>query len=119
MNTDYKILLEEMLIKADSFSLVVRDTLELKGSGKKILDKLNPFLLKEDHVSKWPGTELLMGKAKYYSYSLNNRSIEILSEINSLFDWQQPEFPEDLTFYRKDKIIFVSISHEKDSWYVE
>ena len=108
-----------MLIKADSFSLVVKDTLELKDTGKNILDKLNPFLLKEDYVSKWPGTELLTEKAKLYKYSLNNRSIEILSDINRLFDWLQPEFPEDLTFYRKDKIIFVSISHEKDSWHVK
>lgn len=116
---DYKKLLDKMLLDADSFSLVVRDTIQLDKSGRNFLDKLHSFLIEEKLVSKWPGTELLNGEVRMFRYKLNNQSKDVLLEVNGLLAWLQPEFPEDLTFYKEGKPIFVSITHEKDYWYVE
>jgi hypothetical protein len=119
MNIDYYKLLQEMLTKADVFSLVVVSTISLNDAGKEILNKLQPYLVEAIETSSWPGTILNDQKAKLYKYNVSPNSIKILSSMNNLFSWLQPEFPEDLTFYKKGKPIFVTISHENDCWYEE
>ena len=106
-----------MLIKADVFSLVIIDSVILNDSGQKILDELQPYLIESIETSSWPGTILYNGKVRLFKYKVNNNSLGILSTIDNLFDWLQPNYPEDLTFYKEDKPIFISISHEKDCWY--
>ena len=119
MKIGYSKLLREMLTNADSFSFVVRDGMGLNESGKKIIEDLKSHLIEATRSSEWPGTKLINHTALVSKYRLNEESIKSLSRVKGLFDWMQPDLPEDLTFYKNDKPIFVSIAHEKDCWYVE
>jgi hypothetical protein len=37
---------------------------------------------------------------------------------DDLFQWIHPDKPEDLCFYNNDVPVFVSISHERDSYFI-
>jgi len=85
---------------------------------------LSNYLIERKTVSKWPGTELLVNNyfpdnyADICRYAFNKETSSILCNSNeNLFEWLEPNFPEDLTFYKNDRPIFVSITHEKDAYF--
>jgi hypothetical protein len=49
-----------------------------------------------------------------FHYRVEDRLIEVLSDLSdSLYDWRQPELPEDPFFLRPDSSAFLTtISHE-------
>jgi len=51
-------------------------------------------------------------------YQLTGSSLELICSLSdSLYDWKQPERPEDLALLRVDDSVFMgSISHEKDAF---
>lgn len=118
-SNDYKLLIFSLIGYAPYFSLVTQDPLELSLKGKEILKNLSPFLVSEGDVTEWPGTKLYHGTAKNYVYKLSQESASILlNYTNDIFDWGQPDLPEDLCLLRDDyTALFVSISHENDVYF--
>jgi hypothetical protein len=97
----YAALLASSLRLSRAGLLVVRDTIELAKSGTAILAKLRPFMIRESRASRWPGTALQDQTAAVFCFAVCQESIQILQQSASrLYDWQQPERPEDLSLIR-------------------
>ncbi len=118
LTKNYGCILDYASTVCGSLSLVVRTSLMLSASGYLVLEKLNPFLVEISEVNKWPGTILLGGTASLYKFAYNRESGTLLKEVASnVFDWIQPDFPEDLCLYRPDGSVWLTtISHERDAY---
>lgn len=100
--------------------LVLRDSRELDSGAIRFIKRLSPFLYKEERTTEWPGTILFNHEATVFQYYFMDEFVAILNQsVSSLYEWQQPGFPEDLCLLRKDgSPWFVTISHEKDSYFL-
>lgn len=114
----YRKLLLYSLEYCDSFILVLRSTIPQTPSAKKIIKKLEPYVLKISEDSEWPGTKLTDNTATVYKFKLNRSTLELLLEsAQSLYSWIQPNLPEDLCIIRhNNEPLLVTISHEKDGY---
>lgn len=119
MNLSYNELLQKAKSECDSFSLVWRAEFKFNENAKSVENSLKPYLLKEQLVKEWPGTQLLKADALLRTYLVNAASMEILKMTGDIYKWLSPDYPEDLAFYKKGKVWFASIAHEKDSWFAE
>ncbi|MDG3044715.1 hypothetical protein OE903_15155 [Bacillus sp. B6(2022)] len=67
--------------------------------------------------SEWASTMLLNNTAKVYYYYTDENAKSILKEFaNSLYDWEQPNLPEDLSFFKNGEDWLVTSSHEEESY---
>jgi hypothetical protein len=112
----YLELLDFMLVVSDRFYLVVRSDVQYDHNTENILNGLKPFMLNSLSSVEWPGTEILdeNKKATIYFYKVTPASIDFL-RVNSsdLFQWKGPNYPDDLSFLRKDgSIIVMNTAHE-------
>lgn len=100
--------------------LVVRDHLGLEARGHELLKALEPFKIRQQTSTEWPGTRLLEATAAITVVRLNPDSCRLLSTaVEGLYDWQQPELPEDLCLLRDDdEPWLVTIAHEGDAYVV-
>jgi hypothetical protein len=116
----YKDLLRAALSTSNSGFLVVRDTNELAVSGIAILNGLRPFIIEERRGSRWPGTVLLEADATIYRFYLNADSLGRLERsADGLYDWLQPDRPEDLGFLRPNNTPWLFTSaHEPEGFIV-
>jgi hypothetical protein len=114
---------EELLAKAekesDAFSLVWQDQIIFSQSADDLQNKLLPYLIKEERASEWPGTKLTEIKATLRLYQTTSKSVNVLKKVGGVYNFLAPNYPEDLVFYKKSAPWFVSIAHEKDSWFIE
>ena len=114
----YRCLLQSAVEQASSAYLVVRESVELSAGARDCLLRLEPYLMSEQTVSEWPGTKLLGGQAQklvYRSSALLVRVFEACTD--GLYDWIQPDLPEDLGFLREDGSVWLgSTAHEADAW---
>lgn len=99
------------------FSVVWREDLGNKRKQNEIARELEPFILEDTITSKWPGTEIFGATANVCFYKLNGETTNILKKAERLYQWEAPEFPEDLTFYVKNGNIWLaSVAHEHMAW---
>lgn len=119
MDKEYEHLLNVAKDKFDSFSLVWRDQLDFNQNAISFNKSLEQFLIKEQHTDEWPGTKIFGSKAKVRTYKVNSDSLGVLSQLNNVFEFLSPHYPEDLAFYSNGKVKFTSIAHEADVWYEE
>ena len=110
-------LIRHCVTECDSFIFVTRDPGLLKYRSKTI-DMFADYLLKQEITSNWPGTVLIGGKATVHTHTLNEKTAELLITVaSSLYDWQEPNLPEDLCFLKKSSPWLVTTSHEKDGYF--
>jgi hypothetical protein len=116
----YARLLAAGLSVCESFILVIRHSIDVDASARAVLDKLEPFLIKREESSEWPGTQLFDHTAQVNTFALSPATMSVLIEASEgLFSWTQPELPEDLCLFRKDgEPWLVTIAHEKDGYLV-
>jgi len=118
-NVQFKYLLKGLIQYSNCFQFIIREYNEKSGSVNRLLEKLAPFKQIEEEVREWPGTKLLgKSKATLFRYTLNDKSLAILIDINKgLYDWISPDLPEDLSFFDEGGgILFASITHESDAF---
>lgn len=99
--------------------LVVRPDLGLSPDGKAVLDRLAPHVVAHYAASRWPGTELLDDStAEVFEYELGPEvARRLAAEVDGLYEWRQPERPEDLAFLtRGGDEYLVSIAHEREGF---
>ncbi|APB84258.1 stage III sporulation protein AH [Bacillus amyloliquefaciens] len=102
----------------DEFHLVLRKDMGSLKSFDPLLKKLESSLKVMKEQSEWAST--ILGdnqKAKVYYYYTDENAKNILKEsANSLYSWEQPHLPEDLSFFKDGKEWLVTCSHEEESY---
>lgn len=116
----YCALVDAGMSVCDRFLLVIRQTCSVSAPATATTNQLRPYQLSQENASEWPGTRLHHGCALVTYYEFNQHSASVLkSTAHGLYDWKQPELPEDLCLLRPDGTPWlVSIAHESDA-YVE
>ena len=111
----YAALIRVVSARAKTFGLVVRPGLGMSAAAEAALRRLEPFLLLSEEAMKWPGTFLIDESATVFEYESTEITSVILSQLaNGLYEWKQPELPEDLFFRRGDRsTLLESIAHEE------
>lgn len=104
--------------RADLGCVVVRPDLGMESAGKEFFRELSPFIQSEIETSEWPGTRLLAGEtASVITFRLTAESIALLKRTaRGLYDWTQPDLPEDLGFLAGNKPIVSTIAHESECY---
>ncbi|SDD32080.1 hypothetical protein SAMN05421663_10936 [Terribacillus halophilus] len=112
----YESLMERLCDVCDTFTFAV---LPKKMMGQKqtlhtLLESLEPYLKKIEYTN---GTRANLFQAHIsvpnYYYHFNKESLRLIVDAaDSLFYWQQPLLPEDISFLRKDKEYFTMNAHE-------
>jgi hypothetical protein len=115
----YRGLIECATVECKSALLVVRVTSSLSQRGKNLLTELNPYLQEKQEVSEWPGTKLLGSTAWVFRYYLGPECSMVLQHAtDALYDWMQPDLPEDLCLIRENgEPWLISIAHERDGYF--
>lgn len=114
----YRQLLARCAIYSTTAMVVVRRPSDLTPAPRAFLEKLEPWIISKEAKSEWPGTILEGFAADIYTFRLDSDVVSVLqSTANGLYQWEQPDLPEDLCFFRPDgSPILVTISHERDSY---
>ncbi len=114
----YSQLLEIAQSKCKYALLVIRHTLPMDRTARLALEQLTPFLISKTESNEWPGTILTNSTALIYKYNLETESIKVLRKLSTrLYDWKQPNLPEDLCFLKEDDSAWLATtSHEADSY---
>ncbi|MGE6631860.1 stage III sporulation protein AH [Bacillus sp. NPDC077027] len=102
----------------DEFHLVLRKNMGSLKSFDPFLKKLESSLKEMKEQSEWASTILLNNQtAKVYYFYTDENAKSILKEFaNSLYDWEQPNLPEDLSFFKNGEEWLVTSSHEEESY---
>ncbi|MFS0656891.1 stage III sporulation protein AH [Bacillus sp. 179-C3.3 HS] len=102
----------------DEFHLVLRKDMGSLKSFEPLLKKLESSLKEMKEQSEWAST--LLGDdqtAKVYYYYTDENAKSILLEVaQSLYDWEQPNLPEDLSFFKNGEAWLITCSHENESY---
>ncbi len=122
----YKRFIKIMVRHSDAFSFVqVRYTEKdkVKKSVKEIKKLLKPYKIYAKNVVEWPGTPGTIAfkdggipcKSVYriYTYRCREEVISALNKASIMRDWDYPDFPMDLAFYRNGYAWFFSVAHEQ------
>lgn len=106
---------------SDAASLVVRDMKDLSIPGVKLVEKLKDLPgFRQQTVTSWPGTMLGHDQsAELLTFALSSEAIPLLMAPKDISGWLEPDYPEDLTFYRNGQPIFISTTHEHDFYFSE
>ncbi len=114
----YRLLVDYSTELCCEAQLVVRDTVECSPRAVAVLESLEPWLVQQARVSAWPGTKLHRTGARLFRYRLGSESASILaSAVGKLYDWTQPDRPEDLALMFADGTPWLTtIVHEEDGY---
>lgn len=115
---NYRDLLEFCASRAPAALLVVREVDWLDEAAIHLLERLRLFQTAVQERSEWPGTRLLNDTATVYQYVVQTELVTVLQSVaHGLYDWRQPQRPEDLCFVRATGTpLLVSIAHEHDGY---
>jgi len=97
--------------------LVIRKSLPLSTKGRNFLTAAEPYLVNVQPSSEWPGTQT-SDVADVYRYRLEDGFSAMLTEsVEGLFEWRQPDRPEDLCLMRPSgQPWLVTVAHEREAW---
>lgn len=74
---------------------------------------IDEHLIERKIQKEWETTRLVDDTAYVFYFNLNNATKQFLQDHSkSLFDWINPELPEDLMFFQNDKCILATCTHE-------
>lgn len=78
-----------------------------------LLKKIDNQLIKK-YIGNQYFDQLYAYEIETHIYNYNDDVIEIFKEVDGLYKWLYPNYPEDLYFFSNGKCYFASISHEKE-----
>jgi hypothetical protein len=116
----YRDLVSSVAAFAASIGLIIRSPrVQLSSHADAVLAALSPFLISDEEVNRWPGTELVgRRRSRRLTFSLEPASLDVLlGEAASLVDWVNPDLPEDLHLLRADgSTVLGTVTQEEDAW---
>lgn len=115
-NDNYRELIDVCFEFCDEFHLVVRTDMggDISGleNSLKAFDNSFKVMKKE---SEWAST--ILGDdftADVHYFEANNHAKSTLQKMaKSLFEWEMPRLPEDLSFFKDGEVWMATSSHEK------
>ena len=121
----YAKFIEYMLKHSDFFSVIYfryNEREPLKRSVKQIRDELRKYKIYSKNTKEWPGTvtrdEKHIYRIAYYRSDM--KCLETLVRVGGLFNWDYPNAPMDLCFYRDNYCCLKNTAHEYSaSMYIE
>ena len=110
----YRSLIDAGLRHGETLLLVERPRIGLEKKGSELLARLKPHLIDVRQQSEWPGTLLFDHTATVHRFRFNFGSAQILKdETDRLYNWVQPELPEDPCILRRDGSPWLlTVTHE-------
>jgi len=113
----YRALIDYCANRCSQGLLVRRDSIDLEIGGIEVINALDNVGAQYDRRNEWPGTILTTGEATIITFPLTSGSVDLLKgSVSSLYEWQQPEKPEDLALLRGGESMLVTIAHECDAY---
>lgn len=109
---EYEQLLTILLAYCDTVQCIAREDVE------GYFDEIAPEQLSKKYVTDWPLTKLGHGSVPVlqYTFRFTHKTASFFKwKQSSLFSWQMPN-PEDLSFWKNERCIFATCTHEQ---YVE
>lgn len=103
----------------DQFHLVLRKDMGSLKSFDKFLNKIDSALVTMKEESEWASTILDEGQtAKVYYYHTKDENVKriIKETVNSLYEWEMPNHPEDLSFFKDGEVWLATSSHERECY---
>jgi hypothetical protein len=87
--------------------------MRLGERGALLLEQLTPYVLSVTVTKETPGSSLTM-PVDLHRYRLNGIAVDaLLQASNRLYEWQEPELPNDLHFMAGDRACLVVLSDER------
>ncbi len=121
----YNAFIRYMLTKSDAFSLIYaknRMARKWRPNVKEIRSLLRPYMIYKKRTTKWASMETLSTTEIYEMvlYRSDPAVQPILQRATRLFEWDDPQFPMDLCFFRNGYAWFAESSHERwDELYID
>ena len=109
-----------LLAYSDAFSLVYfkyQDNETQSVGVSQINEELSQYEMDERIVTEWPGTRHINGRYNYrmVTYRIDSSVFNVmdtLEKVDTLWDWDYPEYPMDICFYRNGIAWFATSAHE-------
>lgn len=115
----YKVFVRYMSAYSSAFSLVFfrhNENEKINRTTKTIQKRLVPYLIACKRQSKLPSMITANQFQHIYELSIYQtcfETIDVLETAHSIFDWDYPNRPMDLSFFRNGYAWFSSSAHEK------
>jgi hypothetical protein len=115
----YAALLDAALADCNFLVLTLPPRLILRRQTRKILKRLKPYLLEDKWTDDAASAVQLGARIHQFRYAFNTTSATILKGVSdSLFEWRQPQRPENLSLRRPDLSYWlVTASGEQSGWF--
>ncbi len=103
---------------SDSFSLLyykTRKDEELRSGVMEIRNALEKYKMGTKKVLEWPGTMQYPDHepiCELVTYEANEEIIPMIENVGCLWDWDYPDRPSDIAFYKRGYAWFESSAHE-------
>lgn len=116
-NETYFELIDLAFATCDMFILIIRKDMSVNNSIDKILNDLKDSLIEMKEQSSWVSGKLFEDVAQVYYYKTTEQAKKVLKNVsNSLHQWVQPNFPEDLSFIKNGNGWLINTAHERESY---
>lgn len=114
----YKKFIQYMLEHSDFFSLIYfkeRENSPVRKSVRQLRDQLRKFKLYSMNTMEWPNTKTFDTRHIYNMafYYADMECLDILCQVCCFYDWDYPDAPMDLCFYRDGYCLFAATAHEE------
>jgi len=118
---EYERLLRYAFELCSSFVLSVRKEILAYYHEPEIFKRLEPYLIKKLAAPDYPQIECYSPDLLHYFYECSEATQAIvLPELNGLYEWREPFWPEDLTFLNAEGQVWLgTISHENMAFIIE
>lgn len=114
-NKQYKSFIDFASKTCDSVSLVFEkdETDNSQYAFQEIYHIVSESVIKKESIDVHPNTGSCFENADILYLRINTSVTSFLKQANGIFDWNGKKLPEELCFYRDEKIWFSCICHER------
>lgn len=111
--------LRAILANSDAFSLVYfkyRENEKFSKGVSGMKKRLAPYKIDSRNVTEWPGTKILSNERNHFyrmeTYRVDMDVLPALEEVDTIWDWDYPDYPMDPCFYKNGFVWFTVTAHE-------
>ena len=113
----YRRFVEIMLRESTAFSVVsfmTQKNARLPKVIKEFKEAISALKIYSADTNHWPGMISFDQRSCYrlFAFRSDPRALDQLRMVNSLYEWDYPDHPLDLCFYKNGYVLFASCAHE-------